>query len=111
LHTAQEPRVVMKEAYIRCAGRHDVPGWISGKKSFAVNQGQVAGLAWLNILVGDSRLWIRRGNLYQFVMGNDQFCAHALDHFVIGASRAAALPPGLKQAPGKRSFWRLCISA
>ena len=53
----------MEKTYIRRTGGHDVSGRIGREECLAVNQSQVAGFAWLGVLVGYARLRVRTRDL------------------------------------------------
>src|SRR5690242_14076889 len=68
---AEKARVVVKEAGVRRAWRHDVSGKRGGEKCLAVNQGKIVDFARLGILVCSPGLRVRRWNFCEFVMWNN----------------------------------------
>ena len=74
---AEKACVIVEEAHVGRAGRHNIAGDGGGEKGLAVDQGKIVDLAWLGILVDKARLRIGRNYLYELRLGNNQFCAHA----------------------------------
>src|SRR5262249_1650543 len=78
LEAAEKAGVIVKKADVRRPGRHDITGESSRKKSLAINEGEIVDFARLSSLIRQPGLWIRRRNLGQFMMGNNQFRAQEI---------------------------------
>lgn len=68
LELAEEARVIVEEADIRRAGGRNVAGHGGGQKRLAIDESKVVDLARFQVLVGEPRLFMRAGNLHQFVL-------------------------------------------
>src|SRR5579884_823280 len=84
LKVAEEARVIVEEADVGSAGRHDVAGDGGGEKRLAVDEREVVDLARFQRLERNARFHVGRRNFHQFIVRDGLAkCAHAIARLVL----------------------------